>query len=318
VNQGQVDLLNSALPANQVSDLGGNLKKALDQFNVRDHDLVRYVDKSVTNTGNGKTRSTAFKRFYEGIEWLNSNSGKGATLIVIPGFYIEAASNIAALSASDCMIKGIGNPDDTVIFGSGTDDTVDAATDDLLTVSGGNNVIDGLSLFVYKNTKSALLTDDTGGGYAGSFNLFSRLFFSRQAADGQKYGVNMQGGNYNTFLNCWWTGSCKDAGVYIASNAGNPSYNRFLNCWFNGTGTDGILIGASAAYNHLVSECIFQAGSYPTGGADSMTNGVHVNASCTAGDIIVANSIFSQAAAAALKDASGGTFSYLDRNNSTG
>ena len=315
MNSGLAELLNNSSPAAQLSSLGTNLRQALDNFSVRDHDLIRYVDKNYD--GDGKTRETAFKRFYNGIAWLNDNSGKGATLVVATGLYLEAASNFEDLSAQDCLIKAIGNPDDTVIFGSGTDDTVDAATDDLLVIKGGGNiVIDGLSLFVYKNTKSALVLDDTGAGYSASFNLFSRLFFSRQSADGQLYGVHMKGGNYNTFLNCWWTGACKNAGVYIASNVGMPSYNRFLGCWLVGTGTDGILFDTDKAYSTIIDSCVFQEGTYPTGGADAMTNGVHASATVTGGDILVCNNIFTQAAAAALNDQSGASV-IKDINNTT-
>lgn len=312
-----VRALNNLSPGNQVYQIGNLIRQGIDGFEPRNPDLVRFVDNSVDSSGDGKTREKAFKRVYEGIEWLNTQDGKGAALLIAPGFYLEAASNFPVLTSDDCLIKAIGNPDDTVLFGSGTDDTVDAATDNLLKIKGGNNIVLGLSLFCYKNTKSAIYIDDTGGGYNGSFNTFINCFFSRLAADGQLYGVHMDGGNYNNFIDCWFTGACKNAGIYIESNDGNPSYNRILGCHFIGTGTDGILIDSSAYYSGLIDRCVFQAGSYPTGGADSMTNGVHVSATASAGDVIVSNCIFSQAAAAALNDQSGASV-ILDRNNATG
>lgn len=308
--------INNIMPGNQVYKLGDLIQSALNGYIPRDPDLIRYVNARVESSGDGLNPSSGFKRFREGIAWLNTQSGKGATLLVMPGFYLESAALIPALSANKCLIASMGAQDETVIFGSGTDDVVDAATDHLLKVTGGSNIVIGLSLFVYKNTKSAIAIDDTGGGYHGSFNQFHGIHFSRQAGNGQLYGVYMNGGNYNLFRDCTWTGACKTAGIYVKENEGMPTHNRILGCHFVGTGTAGVLIAASKFYSNTIDNCIFQEGSNPDGDPDTMTYGVQATAACTGGDCLISNSVFTQAAADAIKDQSGASV-LIDLNNST-
>lgn len=249
-------------------------------LSARNPDYFRYVDPNVSGSGVGTSWDTAFKTITEGITELNTMSGKGATLFVAPGFYMEEDG--IELSANDCAIVAVGLPEDTVLFGTGTAGEVAAADDHLLKISGGNNYIAGLSFYVHKDDKSSIIFDDTGAGYHGSFNIIENCYFSPQAQDGAGYGIYFDGGNCNIIKSCKFEGA-KVAGIYVAGNVGNPSRNEIKDNWICGTAV-GIKV-ASACYNLLLKGNIYAVGSLTN---ENMADGdcVDITAGFTAGLVL--------------------------------
>lgn len=297
-------------PGNSLFGIGTNLRIALDGREVRKQDYVRYVDGSLSVSGNGETWDTAFGTITEGITWLNTVSGKGASLLIAPGFYIENAANVPTLAANDCLIKAVGLPEDTVWFGSGADGAVAAATDHLLTINGGNNHIQGLGLYVHKNTKASIVFDDTGGGYAGSFNLITGCLFSPQTQDGLKYCIQYSGGNSNIIRGNIFMGALT-AAILLTGNVGNPSRNVIEGNDFIGTGI-GINI-TSANYNTIIRRNYFSAGSLAS---ENMANAIDISAGMNAGLVTVYGNYFEQSAANDILDnKAGGSLIEMDNNN---
>ena len=226
---------------------------------------VYYVDGNKSASGDGKTWGGAFATITEGITALNSSSNKNSILYIGEGYYIEAAG--VTLSANDCTIVGLGNGADAVVwFGTGTTGTVDAATDDLLTITGNNNKFVNMGFYVHKDTKCAIVLDDTGGASTASFNEFIDCNFTREAANGQSAGIKFLGGNYNRIEGCVFTASSKDAGIIINSQTGNPSQNVIRGCEFTGIAY-AIDFGA-VGHNTLIDRNFFMTGSLS---GDAMT-----------------------------------------------
>jgi len=253
---------------------------------------VYYLDNSVTSSGTGISWGTAFKYLEDALTTINANDdGTGAVLFVAPGFYLEEAG--LTLSASDVTIYAI-NPtmDATVFFGSGTQGSVVAATADLLTITGNNNILFGLSLFTYVNTKSAVVFDDTGGANTAGFNLIKNCHFSRQADAGQKYGVYFLGGAYNTIEDCYFTSACADAGIEIYSQVGNTVSTIIRRNVFLGT-TYGVEFTA-ASHNCIIHGNFFMDGSQS---GEVMTDCIHASAGAVAGEVLVTDNWTGLAAA---------------------
>jgi len=313
VSKDDAQSINNLNPGNQLYQVGTNLRLALDggARNIRNLEYVRWVDGSKSVSGDGKDPDTAFKTITEGITWLNTVSGKGATLLIKPGFYIEKADEVPTLSASDCLIQALGLPEDTVWFGSGANGSVVAATDDLLTILGGNNAVLGLGMYVHKDDKACIVFDDTGAGYAGSFNLIQGCLFSPQAQDGMGYCIKYVGGNTNWIFNNVFMGA-KTAGILINSQVGNPVRNRIENNQFIGTAI-GVQI-TSANYNTLVKDNWFSAGSQS---GEDMTNAIVISAGMTAGKVTFAGNYFEQSAANDISDSKAGG-SVIEMNNFNG
>lgn len=281
--------INNLMPGNQLFGVGDLIARA-EGIGVRNPDLVRYVDFNRVGNGDGLARDTAFNNIITGINWLNMYDEKGATLLIMPGFSIENAANIPALTASDCLIAGIDLPEQTVIFGSGARGSITAATDDLLKILGGNNHILGLGLYVHADTKACILFDDTGGGYAGSFNRIESCYFSPQAQDGMGYGIKYLGGNANQIVNNIFYGA-KEAAIHMGSQVGNPVRNIIKGNQFVGTNI-GVNIDA-ANYNTDISYNLFSLG---TQSGENMTNGVVATANMVAGLTLIYKNQFTQSA----------------------
>lgn len=302
--------INRLSPGNDFYKVGDALRISFDKRDCRRQDYIRYVDGAKSVSGDGKSWDNAFATITEGITALNGLSGKGATLLIAPGFYIENAANVPVLSASDCLIKAVGLPEDTVWFGSGADGSVSAATDDLLEILGGNNAVVGLSLYVHKNTKSALVFRDTGGGYAGSFNLIQGCYFTPQAQDGEAYCIKYEGGNANWIRDCHFY-CAATAAILLTGNTGNPVRNEIVGNRFVGTAI-GVHI-TSANYNTLIKDNWFSAGSQS---GEAMTNGIVISAGMNAGKVSVVHNYFEQSAANDIADSkTGGTLIEMDNSN---
>jgi len=244
------------------------------------YNTIYYVDGTNGDDSNsGLSWDKALATITAGVAKLNALGSRGL-LYVAPGFYLEAAG--VELTASKCGIVAFGLPEDTVWFGSGVTGVVGASTTDLLIIKGGNNIIKGMSLFTYKDDKASIKFDDTGGGYAGSFNIIENCWFSPQAQDGVGYGIHFLGGNSNIIQNCRFEGA-KTAGILIASNEGNPIRNvirdnLIIGCY------DGISITSAA---ELISQRNIFAAGYVA--AANYNSSITATAGFTAGLITSVN-----------------------------
>ena len=300
------DAINNLSPGNQVYSVGTNIRN-VQTASTRNPEYFYYVDAN-SSGGDGESWESAFSTITEGIAKLNTLDGLGATLFVAPGFYIEVSG--IELTASDTAIFANGLNEDTVLFGSGTAGAVAAATANLLTIKGGNNLIEGLSFYNHSASYSSIVFDDTGGGYAGSFNVIRNCFFSPQAQDGVKYCIEYDGGNVNLIEGCIFMGAAT-AAIHIEGNVGNPSRNIIRNNQFVGTNI-GININ-SANYNTLIQDNWFSAGSLSN---ENMTNAIVITASMNAGMVTASRNFFEQSAANDISDSkTGGSLFEMDNSN---
>jgi hypothetical protein len=299
-------------PGNQLYEVGTNIRTALDKRQIRQQQYVRYVDSNVSSSGDGKTWDKAFLTITEGITELNKLDGLGATLLIAPGYYIEVAADVPVLSASDCLIQGVGLPEDTVWYGSGTAGVAGASTDHLLTILGGNNQVDGLAMFTHKNDKACIRFIDTGGGYAGSYNVISNCYFPPLVQDLVGYSILYSGGTANQIINNKFYG-CAVAAISMVGNVGKPIRNVISNNHFVGT-TIGISV-TDDNYNTLISDNWFSAGSETS---EDMTNAINLSAGFTAGTITVMKNYFEQSAANDIADSKGGTAALIEMDNTNG
>jgi hypothetical protein len=269
-----------------------------------------YLDGNKSFSGDGKSWSRAFTTMKEGIAALNSSTNKNSILFVGEGYYIEKASEIPTLTASDVSILAL-NPykDATVLFGSGDNGSVSTADDDLLTITGNNNLIYGLGFYVHKNDKSAIVFDDTGGANTASFNRFVDCTWTKEAVDGQQYGVSYKGGNYNSFHNCYFTAACKDAAINFNGQTGNPAHNEIKCCSFIGT-TYAVRM-ESANHNCIIAHNYGLDGSI-TG--ESITDFVVATSGFNAGEVLVADNWVNVAAADIVENGGTGTIAEADNH----
>jgi len=308
MNNKLIRSINNLSPGAQQYKLGNLLAEA-EGIRVRNPELIRYIAER-SGSGDGTSRDTAFNNFTDGINWLNENTDKGATLIVMPGFYIEKASDIPMLTANDCLIMGLDLPEQTVLFGSGLRGSIAEATDDLLKIKGGRNYIYGLGLYVHKDTKSCILFDDTGAGYAGSFNRIEGCYFSPQAQDGMGYGIKYLGGNVNQIINNIFYGT-KEAAIHMGSQVGNPVRNIIAGNEFVGTHI-GVNIDC-ANYNTHIKNNLFSEGTQAN---EDMTNAIVITASMSAGKVFVTQNIFEQTTVNDISDSkTGGEVIEIDNKN---
>ena len=287
--------------------------KAIDSVlsgNARNPEYYRFVDANNTGSGNGKTWDTAFATITEGITELNTLSGKGATLWIAPGFYIEVAG--ITLSANDCALIGAGLPEDTVLFGSGTAGSVSAATDHLITVTGGNNYFSGLTFYVHKDDKACFFLNSSGG-YTGSFNIWDTCYFSPQAQDGMGYCIWNDGGSANIIRNSLFEGSKVAAINFDESGSNNPTRNTIINNIIRGTKL-GIRIDCSAR-NTLIKDNIFIDGDLSN---EELDDALNCTAEFVTGTIILAKNYLNFAnVGAAVTNAGTGTVTEIGNTYNT-
>jgi len=224
---------------------------------------VYYVSRNVQATGDGLSWDTAFKTIGEGIAKLNANyalgtslypsKGKLNILFVGEGWYAETP---LTLTASDCYIIGVapGHHDSTVLYGvpvAGTFSGVAGAP--ALTVTGSNNTIYNLGFYTSDPLFAGLQNGALAGGNFG--NKFVNLNFVRDVADGEKYGILDYGQDGTLIDGCFFSTSCKDAGVWSASDGVvNPVNLVVKNSRFVGTP---IGVQINAGHNALIDSNSF-------------------------------------------------------------
>ena len=226
------------------------------------------------------------------------DTGNGDAIYVAPGFYWVTST--IALDKNDITIFTQPSPEGTMLFGTGTYGSVAAATFDLITITGNNNVIDGLGLYTHLNTAAAIKFDDAGGAATAGFNEIKNCYFSPQAADGQAYGIEFAGGSVNYIHDCVFEATAT-AGILLTGSVGNPARTRIINNWFVGTNT-GISI-TSANYQTLIKDNTFTSGSQS---GYNMTNAITISAGMNAGDVSVYQNNFEQSAANDISDSKAG------------
>jgi len=245
--------------------------------------VVRFVDNSVTASGDGQSWETAYKYLQDAITDVGTNyDGKGAVIYVAPGLYKEATP--INITTDDIRIIAIGNPEDTVIFGVTTQGTLGAADDHLFNITGGNIYMYGLALFTYKNNKAAVYLNGEGGGYTAGFCKFENCIFTPQAADGQAYGIYAKGGAGNEVIGCKFYAT-KTAGIYIESSTNNnPTRWTIAGNQFMGCGDAGIKVAALALHESVIDRNIFNAGSESS---YNQTDDIVFTAACDAGSVTI-------------------------------
>ena len=304
----QISRLNDACPALDNASLGTWLNE-MSQLAPRDPRYFRYVDSSVSSSGDGKSWANAFKTVTEGIAAINDLAGYRPTLFIAPAFYIEKASAIEEITANDWMIYTPYTPEGTVLFGSGTDGSVSASTEHLLRLKSANGIIKGLTLYNHVNTKSCIYIDTDAAATEGFGNIIDGVHFSPQAQDGFQYGITIAGGACNRIQNCFFEGA-KDAGIYMYSNLNNPSRNTISGNIFRGT--DNAVYINAACYDLLFEHNTCLIGDLS---GEGMTNAIDATAGYSAGKTIVAHNYFEQADwATAVTNAGAGTFVNIDNS----
>jgi hypothetical protein len=277
---------------------------------VRDERYIRCVDPRVTNSGDGRTWARAYKTITEGIAALNALGNVGATLLIAPGFYLELSG--LEITVNDVAIYGIGLPEDTVLFGTGTAGAVAAATDHLLTISGGNCHVSGLTFYNHKSDKDCIHLDGTAGDYHGGFNIIEDCYFSPQAQDGFRYAIHIDGGACNIIRGCTFEGAAT-AGIYMSDTnaAHNPSRTRIEDNVFSGCNI-GISL-ANAVHQVIVWRNLFCAGNLS---GETMTNAITGNATST-GRLVVAGNWFEQTAVNDISDSGALTITEFGNSNTS-
>lgn len=299
----QAQAINNQSPGNSVNNVGTFIRMGLQKYTPRNQDYYRFVDGNKSVSGDGKTWDNAFATISDAITNANltANSGRGITIFVAPGDYIEVASSVPTLSASDVLIVGIGTPDDTLWYGSGTAGTKSAASDHLLHITGNNNIIQNLSLYTNKNTKASIYLENANG------NLIQNCFFSPQTQDGVKYCIQFAGGSNNTIIGNNFQGALT-AAILVNAGTGSADDNIIFNNTFIGTGI-GVQV-TDVAHNLIIRKNLFLDGSNTS---ENMTNAITISAGHTAGQITVVENDFEQSAANDISDS--GAVAPLEMNN---
>jgi len=206
---------------------------------------VYYVSRNVQASVDGLSWDTAFKTIGEAIAKVNANyalgtslypsKGRNAIIYIGEGWYSEVP---LTLTASDVKIicTASGHHDSTVLYGSATAGGYDiGAGGPALKITGSNNTIYGLGVFTYDVLYAAIQNGAAAGG-ATYGNKFVNCSFVRDVADGQKYGILDYGADGVLIDGCFFSTSCKDAGVWSASDGVvNPVNLVVRNSRFIGT-----------------------------------------------------------------------------------
>ncbi len=222
-----------------------------------------YVDRNAGSSGDGKTWGNAFLTIAEGIAALNTDYTAGrqvGALFIGEGWYSEVP---VTLTASDCWIIGVapGHHDSTVLYGSATAGGWNIGSDGpALTITGDNNTIMNLGLFTYDNEEPALrIGSSVGEGGAATTVTGTAVIncsFVRDVADGELYGIESFGADGTLIKGCFFSTSCKTAGIWIGTNGViNPVHTEIIGCRFVGTETG--IINAASSHGTIVKDCYF-------------------------------------------------------------
>ncbi len=252
---------------------------------------------------NGRSWATPFLTIAQGIAALNAAytaQREINTLLIEEGWYAEVP---VTLTASDCFIEVIspGNHDSTVLYGVPVAGTFSGVAGGYtLSITGSNNTINGLGLFcsdpLYTALRIGANASDPDGPTASAptGNKIINCSFVRDVADGELGGILDYGGDGTLIQNCFFSTSCKDYGVKVATNGVvNPVNCRIIGCEFVGTPT-GIVLTATP-HNTLIRGNIFRDDSSDR--ADTITLPVNNGGSATSTVCIENYWAFSDAAA---------------------
>lgn len=224
---------------------------------------VYYVNRNVTASGSGLSWSGAFKTITEAVAAANAlytaaaqpSKGRGTIIYVAEGWYSETP---ITLSANDVWIIGTapGNHDSTVLYGSATAGAYDAgAGGPALTITGSNCTIANMGIFTSDPLFPSLSIGASGVGVYG--NRIVNCSFIRDVNDGALYGIADYGADGTLIEDCFFSTSCKTAGVYILSNGViNPVNPVVRNCRFVGCPA-GII--QNAGHNGLYENNVFES-----------------------------------------------------------
>jgi hypothetical protein len=201
-----------------------------------------YVSRNVTSSGDGLSWDNAFKTIGEAIAVVNANytaaaipsKGRNQVIYIGEGWYSEVP---LTLTASDTYIIGVapGNHDSTVLYGSATAGGYDSGSGAAaLKITGSNNTLANFGVFNYDSSYAAIQNGALAGANYG--NRFVGLSFVRDVADGEKYGILDYGADGTRIDGCFFSTSCKDAGIWSASDGVvNPVNLEVFNNRFVGT-----------------------------------------------------------------------------------
>lgn len=210
-----------------------------------------YVSRNKAGTGDGSSWDKAFLTLAEAIAVVNaaytagsysSNRGRNTVIYIDEGWYAEVP---VALTASDCTIIAAspGHHDSTVLYGvpvAGTFSGV--AGGPALTIRGSNNTVIELGIYtsdpLYASLRNGANASDGDGvvAIAPTGNKFINVSCVRDVADGSLGGILDYGGDGTLIDGCFFSTSCKNYGVRIASNGVvNPVNPIVRNSRFIGT-----------------------------------------------------------------------------------
>jgi hypothetical protein len=259
LTQQQMRDINNASPINQNVQLGTLIGNALNGLLPAGD--VWYVSRNVAGSGDGKSWETAFATITEAINQVNADyaaaqtpsKGRNTIIYIGEGWYSEVPMT---LTANDCHIIGTapGYHDPVVLYGSATAGGWDiGAGAPALTIEGDNNTVENVGFFVYDNTMPALRIGNNAGGGGAVTTTGTKILncsFVRDVADGEKYGIESFGADGTLIAGCFFSTSCKDAGIWVGTNGViNPVNTIIRNCKFIGSPI--ALLNAASAHTTI-------------------------------------------------------------------
>ncbi len=263
-----------------------------------------YVSRNTGNTtNNGLSWQNPFSTIALGIAALNAAytaQRQINTLVIEEGWYAELP---VTLTASDCLIMSIapGNHDSTVLYGVPVAGVFSGVAGGYtLSITGSNNTIYGLGFFCSDPLYTAIRIGanasdpDSPTASAPTGNAIINCSIVRDVADGELGGILDYGADGTLIKKCFFSTSCKDYGVKVATNGVvNPVNARIIGCEFVGTPT-GIVLTATP-HNTLIRGNIFRDDSSDR--ADTITLPVNNGGNATSTVCIENYWAFSDAAA---------------------
>lgn len=205
-----------------------------------------YVDRNISASGNGKSWGEAFKTINEAITKVNADysntiapsNGRNRTIFIGEGWYAELPQT---LTANDVTIicNAPGNHDSTVLYGVPVAGTFSGtAGGPALTIEGDNNTLYGLGLYTSDPLFASLQIGNNAAGGGAVTTTGTKVLncsFVRDVDNGSLYGILDMGADGTLIDGCFFSTSCKDAGVYIYTNGViNPVNSIVSNCRFVG------------------------------------------------------------------------------------